>query len=155
MSQNTIQQAIEDIQLLIKTHGAVLKDGQAGEVPLAKLLRPWLAITDLEFEDALARSASDLWDQLSKVHKGLSGYLAVMGSMPDPNELQEAACRLMGSFEITGTNIIEGDMDITQKMSIAFEGGVWVYVTDPKLRLIGRTDSFQTALAAVREMLKS
>jgi len=151
MSQNTIQQAVEDIQLLTKTHG----DGHAGDISLAKLLRPWLAITDLEFEDALAMSATELWEQLSRVHTGLSGYLAVMGTTPDPEQLQEAACRLMGSFEIAGTNVIEGDIDITQKMTINFDGGVWVYVTDPKLRTIGKTDNFQTALAAVREMLKS
>jgi hypothetical protein len=147
MSQNTIQQAINDIAILSKT--------PAAEAPLAKLLRPWLAITDLELEDALTRNATELWDQLARVHKGLSGYLAVMGSTPDPDELQEAACRLMGSFEIMGTNIIEGDIDITQKMSIVFEGGSWIYITDPKLRLRQTSDKFRTALKAVRQMLKS
>lgn len=154
MSQNTIQQAINDIQNLTQKHGAVLKEGQAGEVPLAKLLRPWLAITDLELEDALALSATELWEQLSKVDKGLSGYLAVMGSTPDPSQLQEAACRLMGGFTIAGSNVVEGDIEITQKMSIVFEGGAWIYVTDPKLRIRESAADFKTALKAVRQMLQ-
>jgi hypothetical protein len=150
MSQNTIQQAIEDIQRLAKKHS------ESGEdIPLGDLLRPWLAITDLDIKDALEQSAADLWANLRAVHTGLSGYLAVMGSMPNPTELQEAACRLMASFSVAGTNIVDGDISLQQKMTIVFEGGVWVYITDPKLRMRETTTNFREALAKVREMLQS
>lgn len=150
MSQNTIQQAIDDIQRLSEKYA-----NDPFEIPLSDLLRPWLAITDLGIKDALGLSAKEIWAHLDSVLGGLSGYLAVMGSMPNPTELQEAACRLMGSFTIAGTNIIDGDLTLQQKMTLVFEGGVWVYITDPKLRMRETSVSFREALAKVRKMLQS
>lgn len=145
MSQNTFQQALSSIEDLPKK--------KAPEVPLHDLIRPWLAITDLGIREALQLSAEQIHQNLCAVHEGLASYLKVMGTSPDPDELQEAACRLIGQMDVLGEGFNDGDITMQHKMTIKFEGGAWVYIADSKLRLRQSKEFFQEALSEVRSML--
>lgn len=147
MSQTTLQQALTSIESLPKA--------KAAEVPLHDLIRPWLAITDLGIREALHITAEHLHRDLCAVHEGLASYLKVMGTTPDPDELREAACRLIGQMEVLGDGFVDGDIEMRNKVPLKFEGGVWVYWSDPKLRMRQTKENFREALVEVREMLTS
>jgi hypothetical protein len=147
MTQITIQQALDDIEVQIR------KGGRAEDIPLRQLLRPWLILTDLEWQEGMDLSAGKIWRDLQAVHQGLASYLKVMGSTPNPVELQEAACRLIGEFQIRGADVTDGDINLTSHSTISFEGGAWVYVTDARLRLRDSKPTFREALREVRQML--
>lgn len=135
MPQTTIQQALADIE---KVHTK-----EAREVPLEDLLRPWLAITDLTLEEGLKLSGYQLYHALTQVHQGLSSYMKIMSDTSE-DQLQEAACRLIGNF-----TIYQG----SAKRTINFENGSWVFVSDPSLRIRGSASTFRQAVSEVRQLL--
>jgi len=145
MSQTTLQQALGSIESL--------PTKKAPDVPLHDLIRPWLAITDLGIREALHITAEHLHRDLCAVHNGLASYLKVMGTTPDPDELQEAACRLIGQMEVLGDGFVDGDISMQSKVPLKFEGGTWVYWSDPKMRMRQTKATFREALVEVREML--
>lgn len=148
MPQITVQQALSEIEDISLKYGSVMP----GDVPLRKLLRPWLVITDLNVEDALILTAGEIWTQLSEVRQGLLGYMMVMAKDTDSDQLQEAACRLIGEFNLGGEKVVEGKivMVVQQKNPIRFESGVWNYCSDPAMRLMETAPTFREAVAAIR-----
>jgi len=147
MSQTTLQQALTAIESL--------PTKKAMDIPLHDLIRPWLSITDLGIREALQVSAGQLFADLCAVHEGLASYLKVMGTTPDSDELREAACRLIGQMDVLGEGFVDGDISMQHKMTLKFEGGVWVYVSDPRMRLRQSKEKFSEALAEVRQLLAS
>jgi hypothetical protein len=103
-----------------------------------------LAITDLNLEEGLKLSVQDLYSSLALVHHGLSSYMKIMGHTNE-EDLQEAACRLMGKF-----TLYHGD----SKRSVQFTDGKWVYVSDPSLRLIESAPRFREAVENLRQLMK-
>jgi len=138
MSQ-TIKDAINSIKdLETKTNA-----------PLIDVLRPWMTITGLGFKDALHLVHQDLVEGLMRVHEKLGESLDIF----DEDQLQEAACRCLGRVTVYGDMITDGDIAIRHGQNIEWDGTMWLYISDPKMRQRGTTKSYTQALATVREIV--
>lgn len=144
MPQESIRTAIESIPEVVGD-----SDRITSAISIQKLLKPWLIITGLELKDALHQTPDRLRDDLQTVYSGLR---AVLGLLPE-DQLQEAACRLLGTFEIYGEAISDGTFSIEQSCSISWDGNGWLFISDPKLRLRETAQTYQKAVAEVRKIL--
>ena len=127
----------------------LLDEKKPEDVPLVDLLRVWMVITDLEIMDAMHLSVSELGEHLISIHEKLSGILDVV----DEDQLQEAACRQIGKINIYGDFIQEGEVAERMKLTVSWDGGKWLYITDPKLRMTESCGNYKSAKNAIFEML--
>lgn len=139
MTQHSIKDAIASTRDL----------RERGRLPLLDVLRPWMAITGLGFKDALHLTHDDLVEGLVRVHARLGDSLDIF----DEDQLQEAACRCLGSVTVYAEMITDGELAVRHGQNIEWDGGKWVYISDPKMRMRETASSYREALRAVREQL--
>jgi hypothetical protein len=120
-----------------------------GEEPLISLIRPWMIITDLELLDAIHLNLNDLREQLSSIRDSLTDVIDIV----DEDQLQEAACRKIKSINVYADMIPDRDVAERAKLTINWDGGKWLYITDPKLRMTESSTSYKEARKAVFGML--
>lgn len=133
-----------------------LKDTIAGlrwlseniNVPLIQLLRPWMVITGLEFQDGVHLTADQLVNSLLRVYGKLGDSLDLL----DEDQLQEAACRCLKKITVYG-EMIDSSVAAQQKQDVEWDGSTWVFIADPKMRLRETSKSYVQALGAVKERL--
>lgn len=98
--------------------------------PLIRYLRPWLVITDLEFQDAVNVSFNHIKDGLRRVSEKLSGSVDIF----DDDQLREAACRCLKEITLHG-DIVEGpEGPYAASFKMEWKGDNWHYISDPRLR---------------------
>ena len=84
MTQISIKEAINSLEALL----------DSAKVKLIDVLRPWMVITNLEFEDAVHLNYEVAVKGLWNVHNKLKEMTDVL----DDDQLQEAACRCLKSI---------------------------------------------------------
>lgn len=148
MPQTTIYDLLSQMTPILQ------KKEDAGAIPLKKLLAFWVGVTGLEWTDVVDHSATEIWAQLSTVYHGLRDYLTVMGPNGDPEQLHEAACRMIGKFVLRGASTDEEGY-FQGEIPISFDQNAWVYYSDPKLRMRNSKPTFREAVHEVRKLLAS
>ena len=139
MTQISIKEAINSLEALL----------DSAKVKLIDVLRPWMVITNLEFEDAVHLNYGAALEGLLSVHSKLKEMTDVL----DDDQLQEAACRCLKSIVVYGDDITDGEIAVRRSQRISWDGNNWNYTADPSLRQRGTSKSYLEALAAVREMM--
>jgi hypothetical protein len=139
-------------QTNIKDAIAGLRDiPEDSKVPLIDLMRPWMAITGLEFKDVVHLTAQDLGTKLRAIHTKFGDSLDLF----DEDQLREAACRCMQKVTVYGELIKDGDVAVRQSQDMIWDGTTWTFVVDPRMRLRQTSKSYVESLAAVKEQLSS
>jgi hypothetical protein len=118
-------------------------------IPLIDLMRPWMTITGLGFQDAVHLTHQDLVAGLVRVHARLGDSLDIF----DEDQLQEAACRCLKRVTVYGEMITDGELAVRHGQNIEWDGSTWVFISDPKLRMRETTMSYREALKAVQDRL--
>lgn len=140
---------MSDIKTTIKSLKALKLGPDVQQEPLINLIRPWMIITDLELIDAIHLDVESLQNQLSDIRDSLKDVIDIV----DEDQLQEAACRKLKTVHIYGDMIQDEDIAERAKLTINWDGGKWVYITDPKLRMTESSNSYLEAKEAVCQML--
>lgn len=116
---------------------------------LIDYLRPWLVITDLELQDALALSFDDLREGLERIYSKLSDSCDIF----DEDQLQEAACRCLGTIVMQGELMEDAEVRHRTSFKAEWNGNHWFYITDPRLRQRVETKSYAEVRRAGLEYL--
>lgn len=127
-----------------------LKLGSPDEEPVIHLIGPWMTVTDLELMDVIHLPLCQIVSDLVTIREALSDVVDVM----DDDQVQEAACRKIGKLNVYGDMIQDAGVAERAKITINWDGGRWLYITDPKLRMTESSVSYKTAKEAVFQMLK-